>query len=334
MRILVVGAGGVGGCLAGIFAAQPENSVAIVARGETRQAIEDRGLVLVDDAGRQCVHRVEVIGHADAVDVFDVVVLCVKTWQLDSVASLVSAAIGPDTLVVTTENGLATGDHVAESIDPAAIVVGACVMIAERSAPGVFHCSSRPPRLDLAPYRTADAARTSRLDAVVATFRRAGVDAIVSPNLELTLWRKLMLTGSFAGVGTLAGRTAGEIRAHEPTIRLLRAAMREVALVARGSGVAVTDDDIDTALGQFDRFPPLGVASMQRDMAAGRPSELFDLSGAVVSAGRRVEVPVPIHTHILETLLPRELRARAGTDAPGLPAELAAVIYADRTARR
>ncbi|MFI6166390.1 ketopantoate reductase family protein [Nocardia sp. NPDC051052] len=333
MRILVVGAGGVGGCLAGIFAAEPENSVAILARGATKQAIEDHGLILVDDADRQCVHRIDVIGPTGTADVFDVVVLCVKTWQLDSVMPLVLAAIGPNTVVVTTENGLATGDHVAETIDPAAIVVGACVMIAERRAPGVFHCSSHPPHLELAPYALVDAAPTSRFHAVVAAFRRAGIDAIVSANLELTLWRKLMLTGSFAGVGALTGRTAGEIRAHAPTLRLLRAAMREAALIARGSGVAVTDEDVDLALGQFDRFPPLGVASMQRDIAAGRPSELFDLSGAIVSAGLRIQAPAPIHSHILESLLPGELRARAGTDAPPLPAELAVAVNAAKTVR-
>ncbi|WP_433655114.1 ketopantoate reductase family protein [Nocardia sp. CA-128927] len=320
MKILVVGAGGVGGCLAGILACRSENTVTIVTRGETKEAVEDRGLVLVDNSGLRSVHSVDVIGPTNAVGVSDVIVLCVKTWQLDSVLSLVTAAIGPDTLVVTTQNGLSTGDYVAEVIDQAAIIVGACVMIAERTAPGIFQCLSYPPHLEVAPYTKPDAARRRRLDTVVETFRRADIDTTVSPNLELTLWRKLMLTGSFAGVGVLTRKSAGGIRAHAPTMRLLQEAMREVALVARGSGVAVTDDHIAIAIGQFNRFPPTSVTSMHRDMAAGSPSELIDLSGAIVSAAQRAAVPAPIHTHILESLLPQESRARAGTHVPPLPA--------------
>ena len=115
---------------------------------------------------------------------------------------------------------------------------------------------------------------------------------------------------SVGGVCAACRMPVGPVRTLPETRALLRQAMREIAEVARAHGVPLPPDAVDRALRIADSLPPEGTSSLQRDLAAGVPSELDDWSGAAVRLGARAGVETPVQSFIYSVLLPGELAAR------------------------
>ena len=115
---------------------------------------------------------------------------------------------------------------------------------------------------------------------------------------------------SIGGVCAACRMPVGPVRTLPETRELLRLAMQEVADVARAHGIALPADAVARALKIADTLPPEGTSSLQRDLAAGVPSELDDWSGAAVRLGARAGVPTPLQSFIYSVLLPREIEAR------------------------
>jgi 2-dehydropantoate 2-reductase len=107
------------------------------------------------------------------------------------------------------------------------------------------------------------------------------------------------------------------VRSLPETRALLVAAMEEIAKVARARGVKLAPDAVARALELVDRMPAEATASMQRDVQAGRPSELEDQTGAVVRLGREASTPVPVHALLYAVLLPQEAAARRAAGRNG-----------------
>ncbi len=119
-----------------------------------------------------------------------------------------------------------------------------------------------------------------------------------------------MFIAAFGGVGAAARVTVGEIRACEQTYRMLRDAMEEIRMLAAAQGIALAPDVVDANMALYDSLEPDATASMQRDIMAGRPSELEAHSGYIARKGTELAVPVPIHAFLYSALLPQERRAR------------------------
>ena len=141
------------------------------------------------------------------------------------------------------------------------------------------------------------------------------MSVVVSDDIEAELWHKLLLMASVSGVCSVARVPLGEVRATPPARDLLRRSMEETAAVAAARGVRLPDGVIAASLAFLDALPRGFIPSMHRDIAAGRPSELEQLSGAVVRLGRECGVATPLHQFMHAALLPSELAARG--DGPG-----------------
>jgi len=124
------------------------------------------------------------------------------------------------------------------------------------------------------------------------------------------MWEKFVFIAAISGVGAVTRAPAGVIRSLPETRQMLEQAMREILAVARARGVALPDEVIPQTMAFIDAIPANGTASMQRDIIAGRPSELDYQNGTVARLGRELGVPTPVNTFIYASLLPQELRAR------------------------
>ena len=124
------------------------------------------------------------------------------------------------------------------------------------------------------------------------------------------LWRKFLFIAPVSGLGAVTRAPIGVLRSRPDTREQLERAMREVLAVARAHGVGLPDDAVEETLAFTDSLPEDGTTSMQRDIVAGRPSELESQSGAVVRLGREQGVATPVHDSIYQALLPLEARAR------------------------
>ena len=123
-------------------------------------------------------------------------------------------------------------------------------------------------------------------------------------------WEKFLFIAAVSGLGAVTRLPVGSYRDVTPARRLLTAALEEATAVARADGVALPDKVVARTLAFLDGLPPESTASMQRDIDAGRPSELEAQNGAVSRRGKRLGVPTPVHDFIYAALLPLERRAR------------------------
>jgi 2-dehydropantoate 2-reductase len=134
----------------------------------------------------------------------------------------------------------------------------------------------------------------------------------VVADVERAAWEKYLLIEPWGAVAAAARAPIGVVRTVPESRALLAGAMEELARVGRARGVALAEDAVARTLRLVDGFPFEGTASMQRDLGAGRPSELDDQTGAVIRLAREVSVPVPIHEVLHSALAPQERAARGG----------------------
>jgi 2-dehydropantoate 2-reductase len=132
----------------------------------------------------------------------------------------------------------------------------------------------------------------------------------IPPDIHAALWEKLLNVGPFGGLGAVSRAPAGVLMQQPETRKLMEQGMREVYEVARARNIALTEGIVDKAMAVLDKVPASGTSSLQRDIIAGKPSELDAWTGAVVRLGREEGVATPLHLFIYYSLLPMEMRAR------------------------
>ncbi|HTP27919.1 MAG TPA: 2-dehydropantoate 2-reductase [Anaeromyxobacteraceae bacterium] len=308
MRIVIVGAGGVGGVVGG-FLARAGIEVAFVARGAQLAAMRDQGLRVESPRASFHLPHVEVSQHPNELAPADAVIVAVKGWQVAEVAPKIGSLLRPNGFAVPLENGVDAVNVLAGSLGRERVVGGLCHVFAWVEAPGRVRHGSDLLRVTLGEWPRG---RSDRVDALAEALRGAGVDSAASDDVEAACWEKFTLMAPFGGVGAVTRAPIGIVRALPQTRGLLAAAAEEVAVLGRARGVRLDPDAPRKALALIDRVAPNSTASMQRDIQAGRPSELYDQNGAVVRMGEETGVPVPTNAFLFAALLPQEQAARRG----------------------
>ncbi len=306
MRVAVVGAGGAGGYF-GARLALAGVEVIFIARGAHLAALQSDGLYLESIQGSERIHPVQATADPGRVGTVDVVLLGVKTWQLADVIPSLPPLIGPDTLVVPLQNGVEAADQLIAALGPAAVVGGLCRVLSFIAAPGHIRHLGGASSITLGELDNRPSARTTRVQALLT---HAGVKAEIPADIHAALWEKFLFVTPFGGVGAVTRAPIGVLRALPETRQLLWRGMEEIAQVAQARGVKLDEEVVSRNMGFLDRLTPDGVASLQRDILAGRPSELEAWNGAVVRLGEAAGVATPVHRFIYQALLPQERQAR------------------------
>jgi 2-dehydropantoate 2-reductase len=307
MRISIFGTGAVGAYFGGRLAEAGE-PVAFVARGEALRVLRERGLRVASPEGDFTVHPVHASDNLATLPPSDAILLAVKAWQVPDAARAIAPALGPDTFVVPLQNGVEAAAQLAATLGPARVLGGLCRIIAWVEAPGVVRHEGAEPYIGFGELAGGLSPRTRSLQGALS--RCHGVTAEALEDIEAELWRKFLFISSVSGLGAVTRAPIGVLRRRPETRELLERAMQEVLAVARARGVALPDDAVDETLRFTDSLPEEGTTSMQRDIIAGRPSELEAQNGAVVRLGRETGVATPVHDFVYRTLRPLEARAR------------------------
>jgi 2-dehydropantoate 2-reductase len=212
------------------------------------------------------------------------------------------------TVVVPLQNGIEAPDQLAAVLDPARVLGGLCSVLAMLDGPGHIRHTGVTPSIA---FGELDDSRSERVEILRQAFERTrGIVVSVPPDIRVALWRKFLFITALGGVGAVARSPIGVFRSDPEWRAMLRQALEEIQAVAVANGIPLPEDAARETLAYIDTLPPGGTASMQRDIMAGRPSELEAQVGAVVRHGERLGVPVPVHQKIYETLLPLERKAR------------------------
>lgn len=306
MRVVVVGAGAVGGYFGGRLVAAGED-VVFVARGAHLDALRSRGLQVDSPEGDLRLADVQAVRDVAEAGPADLVLVCVKGWQVPEVAAAIQPIVGPDTAVLPLQNGVEATDQLADVLGRERVLVGLCKILSMIVAPGHIRHMGVQPRVLLG---EPDNSSSSRVKSILDAFRRSGVTVDNPPDIGVALWEKFLLIASLGGVGAVTRSPAGMIRGVPESRALLQEAMQEIAAVATARGLAFPQDGVSRALLFIDGMPEDATASMQRDIMEGRPSELESQNGAVVRLGAAAGVVTPIHRFIYGALRPMELVAR------------------------
>lgn len=306
MRLAVFGTGGVGGYFGGRLAHAGEE-VIFIARGPHLQAMRDHGLKVESTKGDFVVHPVQATDEPSSIGPVDVVLVCVKAWQVPDAAAAMRPSIGPDTCVLPLGNGVEAMDQLSSVLGREHVLGGICKIVSFIAAPGVIRHTGFEPEVI---FGELDNRSTERVENLRAAFTRAGVSATVTPDIDVAVWTKFLFIAPYSGVGAVTRLPAGVVRRVPETRELMEKAMGEVLAVAKARGIAMPEDALKKAMAQVDALPEAATASMQRDIMAGRPSELEAQNGAVVNLGRETGVETPVNSFIYSCLLPSELKAR------------------------
>lgn len=305
MRIAIMGSGGVGGYYGGLLA-KAGQEVTFIARGAHLQAIRDKGLHVKSVHGDFTVSPVKATDRPGEIGAVDLVLVATKTYHTEVAAQAIKPLIGDNTVVISLQNGIDAAERIGSAVGMERMLGGATWLSAAIEAPGRIGQYSQFRRIALGEL---DGRITPRAQAVASAFATTPAVVELVPNIRQMLWTKFVFISAVSALGGLTRVSMGEYR-HVPEAReVLAQAMAEVAAVAQACGVALDADIVAKTLSFIDAAAPDMRPSMQRDLEAGRMSELESLIGVVVRLGRERGVPTPVMRLAYALLKPAHLKA-------------------------
>ena len=307
MRIVIFGTGGVGGYFGGCLA-QAGEDVTFIARGEHLRAIKSSGLRVDSQLGDFTVFPAKATDDVGEVGEVDLVVVAVKAWQVPEAAREIKALVGPTTTVVPMQNGVEDVAQLVSELGYDKVIGGLCRIISYVVGPGHIRHAGYKPSIVIGEL---DNRRSDRITSIEEVFKRAGLEISIAEDIQVALWTKFLFIASFSGIGAIADAPARVIRSDPKWRAQMINAMQEIYALAHARGINLPPNSIETVMASVDSLPEDSTSSMQRDIAAGKPSELESQNGAVVRMARESGVAVPTHELIYETLKPAEEKARA-----------------------
>lgn len=304
MKVLVYGAGAMGLYFAGRLA-QAEHEIYLKTRSEWGEP------TLTLQSPHQTNEVVALSGIftevPESLDV-DVVILATKAWQIPDVVKDLRGKISSRAAILTVQNGITAPENASEILEESSIVASTCVVIVQRTAPGVVKLLGHEAKLVAGEFVSRNG---KGLSTVTDLFKNTPIDLTGTDDIRRALWKKLALISSYGAVGAVSNLSVGQTRSHESTRQMVRDSMDECAQVARAHGVNVTESDIADIFAIYtDGFEEATTSSMQRDLAEGKPSELEDQVGEVVRRAHTVGIEAPTQNFMYRVLLAREEIAR------------------------
>jgi 2-dehydropantoate 2-reductase len=299
VKIAIFGSGAVGGYFGARLAAAGED-VTFLARGAHLAALQQDGLHIESPAGSLHLPNVHATDRPQAVGPVDVVLFTVKLYDANAAAATLAPMIGPDTVVITLQNGVDAVDMVAKHVGTDHVAGGAAYIVIVIDKPGHLRHTAAHQLVFGEPGGT----RSPRLVAFEEACIRAGFHAKASTEMQTDLWVKFVRLSTWSGMTTVTRCPMGVIRADKDLFAMMMTAIDEAIAVGRAKGVTLPDGLVEDTLKLIHRFPAESKSSMFEDLERGRPLELPWLSGAVVRLGKEAGVPTPTHQFITTVLTP------------------------------
>jgi 2-dehydropantoate 2-reductase len=300
MRIAVVGAGGVGGGF-GAALAKAGADVTFIARGAHLAAMKRDGLKVQSARGDTHLVPTQATDNPAEIGVVDIVLFCVKLWDVESAGEAIKPLVGPATAVIPLQNGIDAAERLIPILGSRAVMGGVAQISASIVAPGVIQQVGTFMRII---FGELDGKRSKRGEDFLALCQKAGFDVTLSDQILTELWMKFILLATNAGITAATRQPIGRLREDSDIRPVMIAAFREVCDVGRARGIALPADAVDKTLAFMDHAPPAMKASMALDLERGNRLELPWLNGKVVELGRQLGVPTPTHSMMYAVLKP------------------------------
>ena len=299
MKLVVMGTGGVGG----YFGAKLQRSgtaVTFVARGANLEALRRRGLTIRSAAEGEWMVPATAVERLEGQPTADAVLLCVKSFDTEQAVEAVRPVTGPDTAVVSLQNGVDNEEKIDAALGAGHAVGGVAYVFATIEAPGVVS-HTQGGRIVLGEL---DGRRRSRTERLLEAFTAAGIPTALSPDIRRALWEKYLAITAQAGMTALTRTSTGVIRAIPESWKMLRLLLEELAAIAAAEKVGLAPDIVERILTGIAGLKPDTTSSMYYDVTHGKRLELEALQGHAVRLGERHGLPSPMLFAVYAALKP------------------------------
>ncbi|MBV8132971.1 MAG: 2-dehydropantoate 2-reductase [Alphaproteobacteria bacterium] len=300
MRIVVIGAGGIGAPY-GASLAKAGAEVTFVARGAHLAAIRENGLRIEGDRGDTHIRPAEATDEIASIGAADFVLFCVKLWDVEGVGRQLRAIVGPRTTVVPLQNGIDATERLIPILGQEAVMGGVAFVTGTITAPGVVRQTGSYQRMT---FGELDGRLSERGERLRDLCEGAGFEGVLSPDIKVPIWEKFILLVPLSGLHALTRVPLGTWRDDPDLLGLYEDSLRETVAVGRAEGVRLPPDSVDKGLATMRSMPPHHTTSMGNDLLRGNRLELPWFAGKVVELGRLHGIPTPVNGFIHAALKP------------------------------
>ena len=299
MKIAMMGSGGVGGFFGGRLA-KAGYDVCFIARGGHLEAMREQGLTIENEPqGDIRIPKVSAFERPEDVGPVDLVIMSVKLWDTEAAARAIAPMVGPETGVLSLQNGVVK-DDILRRVFPEKNVMGGVGYVATHiSRPGVIHQTGTMQRIVLGEY---DGRASQRAKFLHEALVKAGVNAELSTDVRRAIWEKFSFLVGLSGSTTTMRKPLGAVRANPRSRAFLLKLMQETVAVGRARGVALPADYAGQRLAFADTLPYDMTSSMHHDLERGNRLEVEWLSGGVVTMGEEAGVATPANSAVWDIL--------------------------------
>jgi 2-dehydropantoate 2-reductase len=266
------------------------------------------GLVVEGGPERICANPVRASDNPADLGVADFVLLAVKLWDTEMVLEQIKPIVGPETTLISFQNGVLKDEALRTAYGPTRIMGGVGYVATTLDRPGVIRQTGPMQRLIFGEF---DGRRSTRAETFLHACLKGGINAELSTSILREIWEKYVFLVGLSGTTTTMRSTIGPIRENRQTRAFLLDVMREVVAVGNAHGVDLAADYAERRLALADDVAYEMTSSMHHDLQRGRPLEIRWLSGGVVHLGSAVGVATPLNRAIADVLALHEAGAPA-----------------------
>lgn len=303
MKIAIVGCGAMGSIYAGLMADAGNEVWAVDTWKEHVDAINRNGLRVEGASGDRTVRLKGAVADADGIGVCDLVIVATKASGVAPAARTALSLTGPETVILTIQNGLGAADRIAEAIPTSQVMLGVV---------GGFGASMRGPAhahhngMEMVRLGEMNGGETDRLARVVRLWQDSGFAAKGYPDIHQMIWEKLICNCTFSGPCCLTGLTVGQVLDNADAWSIASACAAEADAVARAKGVALGFEDVQAYVRAFGAKIPHSKPSMLQDHEARRRSEIDAINGAIPGEAAKVGMQAPVNALVTAAIRARE----------------------------
>jgi 2-dehydropantoate 2-reductase len=300
MNIAVLGCGGVGGYyggrLAKHYSKDPNVKISFIARGKHLEAIRAHGLKVITPTEEFIAFPEIATDNASSLGVVDVLLVCVKTYDIVSSIQQIRSNVGNETVIIPLVNGIEPFEMLKKEFPSSRVFQGCCYLNSFVESPGVIKFRGG---FEQAQIGFPDDQLREKISSLLAA---SGIDIYSAPEISEKVWEKFLFVSVLSGIGSLKNESFGDIVASAERMQLAREMMNELLLIAIAKGIKLPDTIVDMHLSKLPAYPKEARTSMQRDFTEGKRTEIETAIGYVIRCAKELKMDVPTYERVYSEL--------------------------------
>ena len=303
MKIAIFGVGAMGSVYAGLMAEAGHEIWAVDIWQEHVDAINQSGLRVEGASGDRVVQGIKATTNAQDVGACNLYVLATKASGVGPAAEMIAPLMGPDSMVITIQNGLGAGERIAQYMTTDRVLLGVADGFgASMKGPGHVHHNA----MNLIRVGEMNGGMSERLVRITAVWQEAGFNAKAFEDIDQLIWGKYICNVAFSGPCTVFNYTLGELMADPAAWAIAQGCALEVQALGQEKNIEFTFDDPIEYITAFGHKMPDARPSMLLDHHAKRPSEIDAINGMAVELGKQLNIPTPYNEVLTAVIRQRE----------------------------